>query len=197
MSKKDPFMVDQSDLDEFYKENKPKASGDFCPRRDPEHDGRCFVCEYIQREIYDRKYHDEHPARKWASDKKAKQNIFFNVVFKSNPSKAVVLEVGSKVGNIIWEGARNKGWTDITHPKSGKGREMTISKFKGQGKWADYSAVPSMDKADWDVPDNVIDNLHDLSRISDIIKKGELDDSNSIDPSRFYFFLDILFLIIR
>ena len=178
MAKKDPYEMDINDLDNFYNENKTKLSGEFCPRRDPAHDGRCFVCEYIQREIYDKKYQDDHPARKWASEKKAKQNMFFNVVFKANPTKLIILEVGSKVGNIIWEGARNKGWTDITHPLSGKGREMTISKYKGQGKWADYSAVPDMNKANWDIPQEVLDNLYDLSNISNIIKDGLLGDDN-------------------
>jgi len=174
----DIYLMDSADLDNFYSENKPKASGEFCPRRDPAHEGRCFVCEYIQSEIYDKKYPDDHPARKWASDRKAKQNMFFNVVFKNNPSKLIILEIGSKAGNVIWEGARNKGWTDITHPVAGKGREMTISKFKGQGKWADYNAVPEMNKADWDIPSSVLDNLYDLSKISDMIKDGELSDDN-------------------
>uniref|UniRef100_A0A6M3XPR1 Uncharacterized protein n=1 Tax=viral metagenome TaxID=1070528 RepID=A0A6M3XPR1_9ZZZZ len=174
----DIYTMDVSDLDSFASENRTKLSGEFCPRRDPAHDGRCFACEYIQREIYDKKYHDDHPARKWAADKKAKQNMFFNVVFKANPNKLIILEVGSKAGNIIWEGARNKGWTDITHPAAGKGREMTISKYKGDGKWPNYNAMPELNKADWDIPTSVLDNLCDLSRISDMIQAGELTDDN-------------------
>lgn len=177
MGKKyDPYEINEDDLKSFQSENKRGSSGRFCPKRNSDMSGDCGVCNYIDSDIYSRKYPDGHPARQFGSDKKAKQNIFFNIVLEDNPSKFIILEVGSKVGNIIIEKAQSK-WRDIIHPHAGKGREIEITKTKDSGYPA-YPVDAELEKADWEIPQEVLDSLPDLSKIKDMITNGELTEDN-------------------
>lgn len=178
-SKKDPFMVEPDEVGEIKKQINTSSSGVLCPKRNASINERCHVCEYIQTKVYAKNYEKGHEARKWAADKKAKLAWFLNVVLPENPDKSVILEVGKEAGNQIINGVEKLGWRDIAHPHKGQGRELKCSKNQEQGKdWPIYSVTPSLEKADWDIPDEVWKNVPDLKNIVDMVKNGELNEDN-------------------
>ena len=180
----DPYEIDVDEIDKIEKENKKRSSGLVCPKMNVSIGKPCKVCEYIQ-SIYARQYPKNHPARNYASDKKAKASIFMNVVFPENPNKSFIFKIGSKAGSAIIDGIKNKGWKDITHPLKGKGREMLISKTKGDSGFNAYPVSPNLDKADWEIPKEVLDNLPNLDQdnLIKMIENGELDNTNFFDVS--------------
>lgn len=84
------------------------------------------------------------------------------------------MELGKTVGNDILDGIETKGWTDIAHPKSDKGREMMITKKTGNNKQNTYTISPKLQHADWEVSDEVLDNLHNLDNITSLILDPDL-----------------------
>jgi hypothetical protein len=60
---------------------------------------------------------------------------------------------------------------DIAHPKANYGRELKITKSKGDGNYPAYSIDPILEKADWDISDEILNNLPNLDQgnVIDII----------------------------
>lgn len=147
--------------------------GVICPKRNKSIDKPCRVCDKVSA-LYNT---NDKSDRDLAGRKKAKLSYFLNVVHASNQERSFILEVGANAGGDIVEGVRNKGWTDISHPTEGKGREIQITKQKG-GDYNKYPVSPCLNKADWSIPKEVLDNLPNLDNIFDMLKKGELNEEN-------------------
>ena len=182
MTKKDPYMIDVEAMNKLKNEMSMKSSGLICPKRNLSINSTCKVCEYIQSQIYAKQYPKDHPTRKWAAKKGAKAAFFLNVVFPENKEKVMILELGSKAGNQIFEGVNKKGWTDIAHPKAGMGREMMVTKGE-DGGFNTYSVSPDLNKADWEVKKSVLASRYNLSEIIKMIQNDELTDDNHFKVS--------------
>lgn len=182
MAKKDPYEVDFDELRKLANENKGKSTAKICPKRNSSIGKSCSVCDYLVTHVYSQKYPDQHPASVFARDKKAKASVFMNVVFESDQTKSIILEVGSKVGFSIINNIENKKyWNTILNPKKGKGRGISISKTKAAGaKWVDYKEELDFDVADWEISKDVLDNMANLDQqnLIKMIENNELDDSN-------------------
>lgn len=182
MSKKnevDPFVITDDEIKDAQSAVSFGSSGKICPKRNKSIDKPCKVCDYIQTQIYAMKYGENHPARKWAKDKRAKLTWFLNVVLPENPDKAIFLEVGEKAGNQIISGMKEDGWTDIVHPHKGKGRELKISKKKAKGEnWPTYTVNAVLKKADWEVPEEVWKSVPDLRNMIEILETTEMTEEN-------------------
>jgi hypothetical protein len=165
MAKQDPYMIDKKAQEEVKNEARMSSLGIFCPKRNRSIGGRCAVCEQVSV-----LFNTGDPGDKAiASQKMAKANYYFNVVFPAEPEKIVLLEIGKKAGDIILDGTIDKGWTDIAHPKAGLGREMLITK-KNSGGFNYYEPSPNLQNADWDVSNDVLNNLPNLDNIIQILK---------------------------
>ena len=189
MSKKaDPFMITEDDINRIESKVIKGTSGILCPKLNKDMEGVCHVCEYISTEIYANfpgKPYENHPARKWAGKKKGKLNWFLNVVFPDDKTKSVIFKIGEKAGNQIKDGMRNKGWTDICHPHAGMGRMMMCTKTKVDG-YPTYSMSPELEKADWEVSEEVWKNVVDLRNIIEMLKDDDLIGSdNYVDISKY------------
>ena len=185
MTERDPWEIDMDEMDKMRNENRGVTTGVICPKRNMCIGDNCAACNYIQEQIYSKQYPEKHPASEFAKQKKAKASVYMNVVFPENPDKSVILKLGSKVGSAIYDGVKQKGWKDIANPLAGRGREMMITKFR-DAKYNAYSASPDLNKADWDIPQSVLDNLPSLNQDSLIkmIVSGELTDDNYFDISK-------------
>jgi len=174
MTKKDEYMLDPEEQAQFQNETKGSSSGEVCPKRNPKINGSCAVCEKVSQlwglfnSNGDKKY------EKAAKDLGAKCSNFLNVVFPDNPNKLVLMEIGKKAGDQIYNGIRNTGWTDIVHPKKGIGREMRCTK-SSDGGYNVYSMSPELQNADWDVPKEVLDARYNLDNIIEIIEEDKIE----------------------
>lgn len=183
MTTKDPYMIDPNDGTEITKGMKGGSSGKLCPRLNKEILGverPCKVCEAI-RPLWG--YPKGSKEREIANDKKAKVNFFMSVCFKDKPNKAYILEVGKNAGNDLLDAFAKKTWLDVAHPKAGVGRDLTITKQVKDG-YNTYKVFPSLDKADWDVPESVLNNIPNLDNIVDMIASGQLGDDNYFNISK-------------
>ena len=182
---KDPWEIDSKEISKIESENKKGSSGLPCPKMNVSIDKSCAACEYIQNAIYRKQYPKGHPAREYASQKKAKTNIFMNVVFSANPDKSIILKVGSKAGSAIMDGITKHNWKDIVNPLKDKGREMEISKGKGDSGYNEYPVSPNLEKANWEIPKAVYENLPNLDQdnLLKMIDEGKLTDDNFLDVS--------------
>ena len=116
--------------------------------------GKCNVCEQLKK-LWN--YPRESKEWKLALSKSAKLNFFMCIVDPTRKDQWLVLEVGKKVGNELLDGIE-KGWKDVFQPKKGKGRELVITKSQASG-FNNYTLHPELDKADWDVPQSVLDSV--------------------------------------
>jgi hypothetical protein len=180
MATKDPYMINPEEVKDIKKNMKISSFGCICPRANKQIGSRCPVCESIK-PFWN--FPKGSPKRDIAVSKAAKVNFFANVVLSSNKEKSFLLEMGRRVGNEIIDGIENQGWIDIAHPKAGKGRELVIAKSESGG-YNTYKASPSLDKATWDISDEILDNLVNLDSVVDMIRNGELvEDENYIKIS--------------
>lgn len=162
---KDPYELNQGDTKKLREDTAFGSGGVICPKRNKQINKPCKVCDKVAQLFSD----NSKDKREIAYKKMAKLNWYCNIVLPSNPDKLLILEMGKKVGNQIIEGVEMKGWTDIAHPKKGKGRTMLITKSMADGR-ASYSASPSLKNVDWDIPDEIIKNLPNLdNEIIDIV----------------------------
>lgn len=173
----DPYVLNPKEAEKQKKELKGGSSGRICPKRNNNIGGDCKVCDHVS-EIYAMQLQEDHPARKWVREHKAKANFFLNVVFPENKNKSFILEIGSKAGSAILNGVTKMGWVDIIHPKAGYGRELIINKFD-DGGFNTYNPSIVGDKADWDITQEVLDNLPNLDNIVRMVSNNELTDENS------------------
>lgn len=160
-----PWDIDDSILDEINKENKAPSMGVVCLKRNASIGHPCKGCEYIQTQIYAKNYPEKHPARNWASEKKAKASVYFNVVDPSVPTVPILLRVGSDVGSTIMQGLK-EDWKPCLDPRAGSGREIKFRKFKGEGGFNKYSAMPMFEETTYEIPKNTYENLHNLDQDS-------------------------------
>jgi len=171
MAKKDPYMLDPNQAEEKKESLKSSSGGVFCPKKN---EGKpCAVCEKVSYLFNTGSEKDNEIAKV----KMAKCNFYFGYVSGPEDKKAMILEVGKKVGVQILDGINKQGWVDIAHPGAKQGRMMKITKGK-DGKYNSYSASPSLDKADWAVSKEALETLPDLDNIveilSDPIKRKEM-----------------------
>jgi len=175
----DPFMITDEEASAAQNQLSKGSTGIMCPKRNKSMGGSCKVCDYIQSQIYDKKFPKEHAAMTWAREKKAKLSWFTNVVFPENPDKSILFEVGDKAGNQVVKGINKLGWRDIVHPHKGIGRELIVIKTKEPGdSWPTYTITPAQDKADWEIPEEVWRNVYDLNDIINILQTTELTSEN-------------------
>jgi hypothetical protein len=167
---RDPFLINPDDVRDIKSQMKSGSSGEFCPNRNKLLlGGKCFVCDSLKK-LWN--YPKESKEWKLAVSKSAKLNFFFCIVDPTRKDKWLILESGKNVGNELLDGIE-KGWKDVFHPKAGKGRELIISKSVASG-FNKYTLTPNLDKADWDIPQEVLDSYPNLDNIIDMIQKGEL-----------------------
>jgi ribosomal protein S27AE len=177
--KEDVFFITDEEIADTKKEVASVSSGIICPKRNKSIGGTCKVCDYIQTQIYSKKYDKKHKAMVWAREKKAKLAWFANVVFPENPDKSILFELGDKAGNQIVSGVEKLGWRDIVHPHKGVGRELICLKDKKQGDdWPTYTVNCVQDKADWEIPEKVWKNVPDLNNIIEILQTEEQAEEN-------------------
>jgi len=169
MPKKDPFLLDPEDGAKMEKEVKGRSSGIICKKRHGL--GDCEICNYVST-LYQQG--DKESTDK-ASKLAAKVRFYLNVVFPDDPSKLVLMEIGKKAGDRIIYKWRKGEWSDIAHPKKGKGRELRITKTKGDMGFNNYDVDPSLDKADYDIPDEVLNNLYDLDNILELVQDENIE----------------------
>jgi hypothetical protein len=165
MAKQDPYMLDTKAQAEIQNETKLASQGVLCPKRNRSINKPCAVCDAVSVLFNTGDKQDKEVAYL----KMAKANYYFNVVFPSDPSKIVLLEMGKKAGSIILDGITLQGWVDIAHPKAKLGREMLITK-KISDKRNSYHPAPVLQNADWDVPDEVLQNIPNLDNILEILE---------------------------
>lgn len=167
----DPYLLDKNEQRKFQEETKGKGSGVLCPKKNLVIAKKCNVCDQVAVLFNSGNKED----REIAFLKMAKPNFYLSVVTKANPDQPFLLELGKKAGNAILDGVYQKNWVDITHPMAGKGREMMISRSKGSMGFNEYNPSPMLDKADWQIPESVINNLPNLEKdIIEILREGKI-----------------------
>lgn len=171
MTKDDPWLLDQEEHKNLQNENKGKAGGTFCPKRNTTLDGDCKVCDEVSRLFNTGEKRD----KEIAFQKMSKASFYFNIVLSSNINKGMILEMGKKAGNSILDGINQQNWVDIAHPIANKGREMMITKKQGDAGYPAYQPSPNLEKADWSVPEDVLKARPNLDNIIDILKEGSSD----------------------
>lgn len=138
-----------------------------CPRRT--HMKACPVCELV-----DKLYRSGDPKEQsLASDMKAKEQYFANIVDLDNPSDGVrIYRFGKQVKNELMAFLRNKNWGDFTHPV--KGFNVTINK-SGEGKNSQYKAYLDREPSPID-DDSWLENLNDLDAAAKTLSYKEIKD---------------------
>lgn len=170
MEEKDPWMINPDDVKDARSQMKSGSSGEFCPARNKLLlGGKCYVCDALKK-LWN--YPKESKEWKLAVSKSAKLNFFLSIVDPTRKDQWIILEVGKNVGNELLDGIE-KGWKDVFHPKANKGRELMITKSQASG-FNKYTLTPNLDKADWDVPQSVLDSYPNLDEIITMIQEGKL-----------------------
>lgn len=171
---KDKWMLDPEEAKTQEAENKIKNEGEVCPKMNKSIGGRCYVCDALGKVFQTHKKGD--PMWNLAVRKAAKYNWFLNAVFEDNPEKVVIVMLGKQAGDTIIEQLKKGKWLDIAHPKKGKGRCIEITKT-ADGDYNKYPVSPDLEKADWDIPDSVLENLPNLdqSNLIKMLKEGETE----------------------
>ena len=184
MTKKDPWKVEPNDVEKLAQESKGRSKGVVCLERNASFKKPCPVCNAL-RPLWN--FPDGSSERKIALTKKATINWYLNVVLPFNKDKSVVMEVGKKLGDSIIEGIKDpeKDWSDISNPKAGKGLLMKIKKKKGDLGFNAYEIFPATERADWDIPESVLNNLIDLSQenLVKMLNNEELTSENYLNIS--------------
>ena len=184
MAKLDPWKVEGGDVERLQQDSRGKSKGIVCLERNSSIKKPCPPCNAL-RPLWN--FPDGSSERKIASAKKATINWYLNAVLPFNKDKSVVLEVGKKLGDSIIEGIKDpeKDWSDISNPRSGKGLLMKIKKKKGDLGFNAYEIFPANERADWDIPQPVLDNLTDLSQenIIKMLNNDELTSDNYFNIS--------------
>jgi len=175
MIDRDPYLLNPEDGTEIKSGLKSFSAGELCPVRNKLliENGRCLVCEGL-RPLW--QFQKGSQQREIAATKSPKLSFFFEIVLPAKPEQQMILETGANAGNEIVDGILKKGWVDIVHPKAGKGRELTLTKSMNQKGYPTYSISPVLEKADWDVPDSVLNNLLNMDKIIEMMKDGTFQE---------------------
>jgi len=170
MSNVDPYLLDKSAQRNFQEETKGKGAGVLCPKKNVLIGKSCSVCTQVAVLFNSGKKDDKDVAFL----KMAKPNFYLGCVTRDKPDSYFILEIGKKAGNAILDGVYQKNWVDISHPIAGKGREMMISRSKGSMGFNEYNPSPVLEKADWSIPESVLNNLPNLEKdIINILAEGK------------------------
>jgi len=173
---KDPYMLDEGVGQSLIDANKLTNKGVVCPKHNLTINKPCAVCVQVKA-LYD----DGSAEKKDLAGKmSAKPNYYAYVVFPANPDKAVLFEMGKKAGDAIKYGIRMKGWYDIANPKKGVGRELKITKFKGDRGFNAYSVEPSLEKLTYDVGKAALDGRKNFDDILSIVETDEIFKVSSL-----------------
>ena len=189
MEKRNPWDIDEDVIKKQEQENKGSMTSVFCPKMNVSIGRPCKMCDYLLINVYNKRYPDNHPAKNWAKDKKAKLNIFFNAVFSDARNVPIILNLKNEAGNFILEKSR-EDWKDILNPYAGKGRELTVKKVQKSGSkggsYLSYSISPVLEKADWEVPEEVWKNAYNLDQdvLINMIKTNSLTEENYYDVAK-------------
>lgn len=169
---KDPYLLDPNEAEDEKNKMKTGFSGVICPAKNKYlfADNKCGVCDAIK-PLWN--FPKDSQQYKTASAKQAKMSFYLPVVLKSNQNQWIILEVGKNAGNEILDGIAKQGWSDVMHPKAGAGREIMISKSAPSG-FNTYAAKAVLNKADWDVPQAVLDSFPNMDDILSLMKNGSL-----------------------
>lgn len=163
---KDPYMLDPSVGQALIDADKPKSASVLCPKHNLKVGKPCAVCTAVKA-LYDEGGPEKE---KLASRLSAKVGYYAWIVFPSNPDKAILLEMGKKAGDAIKYGIRVKGWLDIVNPKAGVGRELKITKQRGDMGYNAYSVEPSLEKLTYDVGQKALDGRKNWDDIFTMIE---------------------------
>jgi len=173
---KDPYMLDEGVGQSLIDANKLTNKGVVCPKHNLTINKPCAVCVQVKA-LYD----DGSAEKKDLAGKmSAKPNYYAYVVFPANPDKAVLFEMGKKAGDTIKYGIRMKGWYDIANPKKGVGRELKITKFKGDRGYNAYSVEPSLEKLTYDVGKAALSGRKNFDDILSIVETDEIFKVSSL-----------------
>jgi hypothetical protein len=167
----DPYAIQPDESQKFITKTKGKQKGIICPKR--HYDKPCAVCSVVQ----DLFSSGEEKDRDLAGKIMSKLNFYMCVVEPSDPAKLQILQLGKIVGNQIVDGTLKLGWTDIANPKSGVGRCIKITK-SNNGSYNTYQASIDPNKAEFDIPADVMENLPDLENIVGVVDSGEYEVYN-------------------
>jgi len=165
--KHDPWMLDGESAKKLQSESKGGSSGIVCPKK--QYKQTCKVCEAVNA-LYNSNREEQI---KIAKKIQAKITYYGNFVLPANPEKQIIVEMGKQAGGKIVDKVQKGEWRDIAHPISGKGRCIILSKrfVDGQNK---YDADADLEKAEFDVPKSVLDNVNNLDDIVEVIKNKEI-----------------------
>ena len=172
----DEYTISSDEARRKKNEAKPTNRGTPCPKRNLS--GKCHVCLKI--DSFGREPKGT-PKKEAYLSKKASSSWFMNCLIPSiSKDKIWKLEIGSKAGASILDGIQDaeKNWTNLANVKAGKGFTMKIKKMDMDGR-NNYDVYKG-DICDWDVSEDVLANLPDLSRdkLEEGLIDGELFDNN-------------------
>jgi len=173
---KDEWTIDKEEVKNKMNEMTPTSTGVLCPRRNLT--GSCVVCEKIKT-FWDEP--DNTPKKIAYRKYKTMGSFFFNAVKPEDPETILTIEVGWKSGSTIMDSMNDdeKDWSNLHHPKANVGYELKIKKTKRDG-YPFYDTYKG-ELFDWDVSDEVLKNIPDISRdaLSKNVISGELQRSNN------------------
>lgn len=180
MTEKDPYALTQEEAKRMKEEDKFGMGGIICPKRNVAIRKTCNVCNRLQK-VYAAHVKGD---KMWnlANKKNSKPGYFICAVLKENPSKAVMIELFKKAGNIFMDKAEAGEWDDISILQAGKGRDVRVSKHKDDSSGYNVYPVEIMpDKADWSVEQEAIDSLphfgDNLKQAQEVLMKILEEDS--------------------
>ena len=164
----DPWMLDGDSAKKLKNDSKGSSNGIVCPKKMFK-GHKCAVCDAVN-SMFNSQREDQI---KIARRIKAKATYYGNFVFPANPDKLIIVEMGKQAGGKIIDKVESGTWRDIAHPVSGKGRCLIITK-----KYVDnnnrYDVDVDLEKADWDIPKSVLDNLYNLDNIVQIVSEQDI-----------------------
>ena len=160
---KDVWALNSDEIDRYKEQAKGRNKGVLCEKKNSGRSGKCQYCEEAQKLFSTGLAEDNALARR----KLAKANFYANIVKSDDPSKEILLEIGKKAGNDILDMLK-EDCKDAINPLKNKGRELKIKKIK-DGDFNAYKVTPVMERADWGISENVLENLTDLGDIANIV----------------------------
>ena len=186
----DQYDVGSDYLDELEKNiNQRQFSGIWCPWRNDKKP--CEVCRDV-RKLWN--MHNETKLEKSKYSERAKKynasaSVFMNVVFPDNPSEVRILQCGIKMLQALVNGMKYQDWGVVWHPAKG----MTIGVIKSSDSgYNTYTPSPDIKKGVRTIEDmGVLDKLHNLDLIDDLMDTVDVFNINTIDKNRKFSF-DIL-----
>lgn len=162
----DPYAIDPKESQKFLDKTKGATKGLICPKK--HYDKPCQVCDVVQ-DLFST---GDEGDRSIAGKIMRKLNFYVCAVSPAEPEQLLILQLGKLVGNQLIDGTNKLGWTDIANPTAGVGRCIKITKGTN-GTYNTYQASIDPNKADFDIPKDVMDNLPDLENIVEVVDGGD------------------------